>query len=72
MGFDVTMEVAGFVEVEEALDDLGEDLGGFLEGEHLAGLLGLEVEQVATITILADEILVVLILLRVIQLHNIW
>jgi hypothetical protein len=55
------VQVPGLVQVVQALDDFGHDLCGLFERKHLARLFGLEVEQIAAITVLAHKILVVFV-----------
>jgi hypothetical protein len=59
------------MQVVQSLDDFCHDLGGFLKRKHLAVLFGLEVEEIATITVLTDKILVSLVFLCVNKLHKV-
>ncbi len=65
------MEVPGLVQVVQSLDDFRHDLGGFLERKHFSVLFGLEVEQIAAITVLTHKILVVLVFFCVDELHKV-
>ncbi len=59
------------MQVVQSLDDFRHDLGGFLEREHFSVLFGLEVEQIAAITVLTHKILVVLVFFCVDELHKV-
>ncbi len=65
------MEVTGLMKVVESLDDFCEYFGGFFESEYFSGLFGLEVEKIASITVFADKILVVFVLLGVVEFHDV-
>jgi hypothetical protein len=66
------VQVSGLVQVVQALDDFGHDLCGLFERKNLVRLFGLEVEQIAAITVLADQILVVLVFFCADQFHQVW
>ena len=59
------------VQVVQSLDDFRHDLSGLFKRKHLAILFGLEVEEIATITVLTDKILVSLVFLCVNKLHKV-
>jgi hypothetical protein len=65
------VEVPGLVQVIQSLDDFCHDLSGFLKRKHFSVLFGLEVEEIATITVLTDKILVSLVFLCVNELHKV-
>lgn len=71
LGLYVAMQVAHAVQQFQPMDDLSHDFGRLLELEYFVGLLGLGIEQIASVAVLTDEILIVLILLEIQQLHDV-
>ncbi len=59
------------MQVVKSLNNLGKNFGSFLESEDFPLLFGLEVEQISSVAVLADEVLEILILLCVEKLHDV-
>ena len=72
LGLDVSVKVPGLMEVIESLDNFCKDFSGFFESEYFSGLFGLKVKEIASVTVFADKILVVFVLLGVVEFHDVW
>lgn len=59
------------MQIIEAFDDFGQNLGGLVQSEDLAVLFGLDVEQVTAVAVFAYKVLEVLVLLCLVQFHDI-